>query len=82
MAKKPVHAHHDHDDDDPEDGCLCDLELSDDELMADEDLPPSAGGVASDVGTFEEDLDGCDVDFAKGRKTADVDLPPSTGGVL
>lgn len=68
---------HDHN----EDGCLCDVEIADADLVSDEDLPASFGGVAAILaGLVGEEVDGCDLDFKKGT-TPDDELPASSGGV-
>jgi hypothetical protein len=68
---------HNHD----EDGCLCDVQISKAELVDDEDLPASFGGIAAVLaGLVGEEIDGCDLDFRKGT-TPDDELPASRGGV-
>ena len=70
------HNHEEHD------GCLCDIDIPDEELTADEDLPESYGGV--ELASFDEDeaeLDGCDIVFEEVEPTLDEDLPAATGGI-
>ena len=73
--------------DDPEthehdDHCVCDIELNEDEVTADSDLPVAAGGVAAaPAQQGADDADGCDLDFNDAEPTADEDLPVATGGV-
>lgn len=77
-------SNHDHDDDEHEDGCLCDLEHEADEITSDEELPEAQGGVAAVAVASDadaEDVDGCDIDFNEGEVTADADLPAAAGGV-
>ena len=65
------------------DGCVCDIELRDDEATADADLPAATGGVAAAQLPSAEinEADGCDLDFNKFDPTTDEDLPVATGGV-
>jgi hypothetical protein len=77
MAKRPVapdtHEHDDH--------CVCDIELHDDEVTSDADLPVAAGGVEPSRGAPPDaDADGCDLDFTS-EPTTDEELPAATGGV-
>lgn len=62
-------------DDETIDGC--DVDFTQEEQTADEELPQTSGGVVSG----EEELDGCDIDFAAEIATWDSELPPTTGGV-
>ena len=75
MDQKPgvpdPHEHNDH--------CVCDIELNEDEVTSDADLPVSVGGVAAAPGQAA-DADGCDLDF-RAEPTADEDLPVAVGGV-
>lgn len=78
MAQQPdapkAHEHDDH--------CVCDIELRDNEITSDVDLPASSGGVApAVVAQPAADFDGCDIDFNEAAPTADEDLPAATGGV-
>ena len=76
MAQQPrapdTHEHADH--------CVCDIELQDDEVTSDADLPAAAGGVAA-AQAPADDADGCDEDFTKAEPTTDEELPAATGGV-
>ena len=68
------HEHTDH--------CVCDIELHEDEITADADLPVAAGGVAAARAQLPaDDTDGCDIDFSKAEPTPDEELPAATGGV-
>ncbi len=78
MVQKPgmpdSHEHHDN--------CVCDIELKDDEVTSDSDLPMASGGVATAQGhKGADDDDGCDLEFKDAEPTADEDLPAATGGV-
>jgi hypothetical protein len=79
MAQQPdapdPHEHTDH--------CVCDIELHEDEVTSDADLPVAAGGVAAAGGpqADDDDVDGCDEDFNKFEPTSDEDLPVAIGGV-
>ena len=74
MAEQTGAAHDDH--------CVCDIELPEDEVTSDADLPVAAGGVAVAGGPQPaEDVDGCDEDFSKAEPTMDQDLPVAIGGV-
>ena len=78
MAQQPgapnTHEHDDH--------CVCDIELQDDEVTSDADLPAAAGGVAAaQAQAPADDADGCDEDFTKAEPTTDEELPAATGGV-
>ena len=67
---------HEHDD-----NCVCDIELNDDEITADSDLPVASGGVAAaQEHEGADDADGCDIKF-NAEPTADGDLPVAIGGV-
>ena len=78
MVQKPgVPDTHEHDD-----SCVCDIELNDDEVTSDADLPVASGGVAAAQrhgGT--DDADGCDLEFKEAEPTGDADLPVAIGGV-
>ena len=65
------------------DGCICDIELDDDEITPDGELPAAAGGVeaAREEHADEDDVDGCDVDFNEFDPTTDEELPVAAGGV-
>ncbi len=78
MVQKPgMPNSHEHDD-----NCVCDIELKDDEVTPDSDLPPAWGGVAAAQGhKGADDADGCDLEFKDAEPTADGDLPVATGGV-
>jgi hypothetical protein len=68
---------HEHDD-----HCVCDIDLKDDEITSDAELPAASGGVAAAAGEHPaEDSDGCDIDFNEAEPTADEELPAATGGV-
>jgi hypothetical protein len=68
---------HEHDD-----NCVCDIDLNEDEVTLDSDLPVTAGGVAAAHGqAVADDTDGCDLDFNDAEPTTDEDLPVSVGGV-
>ena len=58
-------------------GCDADFRLAD--VLDDEFLPLSFGGVA--VQGDGDEADGCDIYFGGGLTTADEDLPASAGGV-
>jgi hypothetical protein len=78
MAEQPdapdTHEHNDH--------CVCDIDLHDDEITSDADLPVAAGGVAAAGGQPPaEDSDGCDIDFSTAEPTNDDELPVTVGGV-
>lgn len=78
MAEQPDapdgHEHDDH--------CVCDIELNDDEITSDAELPAASGGVAPAVAAeLAEDSDGCDIDFNEAEPTTDEELPAATGGV-
>jgi hypothetical protein len=79
--QRPHHHPDIHDDD--ADHCTCSLELREDELTTDADLPPAAGGVAEadDAQGDEDDGDGCGIGFGAGELTMDADLPVTTGGM-
>jgi hypothetical protein len=68
---------------DEADGCVCDLELHDDDATSDADLPAAAGGVETVHGQSadDDDTDGCDLDFNESEPTTDEELPVATGGV-
>jgi len=72
-------------DDDDLDGCLCGLELDEnDPITSDMELPEVSGGVeiaVADPDPASEGLDGCDLDFNEGELTSDEELPPAAGGV-
>ena len=77
MAQQPrapdTHEHADH--------CVCDIELHEDEVTSDADLPAAAGGVATATAALPaDDADGCDLDFTS-EPTSDEELPAATGGV-
>lgn len=73
-GKPDTHEHDDH--------CVCDIELRDDEVTSDFDLPASDGGVAAAQTKMPaDDADGCDEDFTKFAPTTDEELPATTGGV-
>ena len=71
-------------DEDAVDNCLCDIKLDKAEIVADADLPPSAGGVEAAAEEYgnEDSVDGCDVDFKTDDPIADEELPAATGGVI
>jgi hypothetical protein len=78
MVKKPrardTHKH--------ADNCVCDIELNEDEVTADSDLPVAAGGVEAAHGQeVADDADGCDLNFNDAEPTTDEDLPITIGGV-
>ena len=78
MVQKPgapdTHEHDDH--------CVCDIELKEDEVTSDADLPGAAGGVAAMHGQAPaHDADGCDLEFKEAEPTGDEDLPVAIGGV-
>ena len=66
------------------DGCLCDLEIDESDLISDAELPATSGGVEPGRADFEDDadIDGCDVDFDRPDITPDEELPVATGGVF
>ena len=74
----PENGHEDH-----VDGCVCDIELDDDEVTSDADLPEATGGVGvvQGSGAGLEDVDGCDLDFNESDPTTDEELPAAIGGV-
>ena len=78
MVEKPgVPDTHEHDD-----NCVCDIELNDNEVTSDSDLPVASGGVAAVQGhEGADDADGCDLEFEDAEPTADEDLPVAIGGV-
>lgn len=65
------------------DGCVCDIDLPDDEATSDADLPASKGGVeaAREQGVDHDEIDGCELDFNESEPTADEELPVAIGGV-
>jgi hypothetical protein len=65
------------------DGCVCDLEIADQEVTLDEELPATQGGVQSinQQSAGGEDIDGCDVEFTEHDATPDEELPAAVGGV-
>lgn len=78
MVQKPgVPDTHEHGD-----NCVCDIELNDDEVTSDLDLPVASGGVTPALGHgATDDADGCDLEFKDANPTADEDLPVAIGGV-
>ena len=73
-ASPEEHEHADH--------CVCDIELHEDEITSDAELPVASGGVVAGRAIQPPgDADGCDIDFTKAEPTADEDLPAATGGV-
>ena len=78
MVQKPGEPDaHEHDD-----NCVCDIDLNEDEITSDSDLPVAAGGVAAAHGQEgADDADGCDLDFNDAEPTTDEDLPVAIGGV-
>ena len=78
MVQKPGEPDaHEHDD-----NCVCDIELNEDEITSDLDLPGAAGGVAAvQQQQAADDADGCDLEFKDAEPTADEDLPVAIGGV-
>lgn len=86
MPTSPLHFHdgdEDHDADDHADHCACGIELREDELTSDEDLPPAFGAMAApkDEADDEEAVDGCDADFSAAELTTDEELPITAGGM-
>ncbi len=68
---------HEHDD-----NCVCDIDLTAEEVVPDSDLPAASGGVAAAQGHMgADDADGCDLDFNDSEPTTDEDLPVAIGGV-
>ena len=60
----------------------CDIDLREEEITSDIDLPAAAGGVAAARGEeLSEDADGCDDAFNKFEPTKDEELPVATGGI-
>ena len=60
----------------------CDIDLREDEITSDTDLPETAGGVAAArAEELSEDADGCDDAFNQFEPTKDEELPAATGGV-
>ena len=78
MAKQPEPSdNHEHDD-----HCVCDIELRQDEITSDTDLPVAAGGVARAPAVQPaDDADGCDINFNEAEPTSDDELPAATGGL-
>lgn len=69
-----AHEHTDH--------CVCDIDLHEDEITSDAELPVASGGVAlASVKEPPPDADGCDIDFTEAEPTRDDELPAATGGV-
>lgn len=84
MAKKADSAdEHEH-----IDGCLCDVELGESELISDADLPAAKGGIEKSLRKSnirirqDDDIDGCDLDFTAGKLTEDEELPAAKGGTI
>ena len=75
---------HFHEDEEGVDGCLCNVEFDESEVVADADLPPVAGGVHTDLEKFdnEDAIDGCDLDLDPNDLTTDQELPIAVGGVF
>ena len=67
-------------DDDEFDACVTDVELREDEISSDEDLPGAEGGVELVASAEDVEVDGCDVEFNEADATGDEDLPAATGG--
>ena len=78
MVQKPgAPDTHEHDD-----NCVCDIELKEDEVTSDSDLPVASGGVAAaQQQQGADDADGCDLEFKEAEPTGDADLPVAIGGV-
>ena len=77
---------HDHDGDDEADNCLCGIELDENEITSDAELPAAIGGMEAaddrpDGHEDSEDIDGCDAVIADTDVTTDAELPVATGGV-
>ena len=64
------------------DGCVCDLQIGDEEIMRDEELPATQGGVqfTSQQSAAGEDIDGCDVEFTEEGKWNIVGLVSDGNG--
>ncbi len=87
MAKQPEPS----DDHEHDDHCICDIDLRQDEITSDADLPVAAGGVASAPAVQPadaapavqpaDDADGCEINFNEAAPTGDDELPVATGGV-
>ncbi len=78
MAKQPDPS----DDHEHDDHCVCDIDLRQDEITSDADLPVAAGGVASAPAVQPaDDADGCEINFNEAAPTRDDELPVATGGV-
>ena len=78
MAKQPEPS----DDHEHDDHCVCDIDLRQDEITSDADLPVAAGGVASAPAVQPaDDADGCEINFNEAAPTRDDELPVATGGV-
>jgi hypothetical protein len=74
----PEDGHEDH-----VDACVCDIELDDDEVTSDADLPGATGGVIVAQGSSInlENIDGCDLDFNEADPTTDDELTAAAGEV-
>ena len=77
-------ASHFHEDEEDIDGCLCNVEFDENEVLADADLPPVTGGVHAAIEKFdnEDAIDGCDLDLDPNEVTTDRELPIAVGGVF
>ncbi|HUI95803.1 MAG TPA: hypothetical protein VLX44_08640 [Xanthobacteraceae bacterium] len=70
-------------DDEDEDSCICGMEHLEDEVTADEELPPSTGGIEAaedEPSRNDDDVDGCGLDFTAIEQTGDEELPEAVGG--
>lgn len=63
------------------DGCLCDISLEASEIVSDEELPPTSGGVQIEAATDAVDRSDDAEGVPDNDVTTDVELPPATGGV-
>lgn len=62
-------------------GCLCGMELADDEITMDSELPEAFGALELMIAADDDmpDSDGCDLDFGT-DVTGDQELPVASGG--
>jgi hypothetical protein len=68
------------DDHEHEDGCLCDLEIPEEDTTNDVELPPASGGVQEQVIDLPDDEagEGCDAVLEDKDTTEDTELPAAT----
>ena len=65
------------------DGCLCDIEIDDLDIVDDVDLPAASGGVLVVRSDGDDDeTEGPDFELSEADATRDEELPPAVGGAL